>query len=134
MNWRSCSRMKWKRIETDRFECSDRERAAFEAGIKLGSLFHQFMGVPVSRSSRTSLEAAMREALMNQPHVISAEVNIDEKALDRALSDLDYCPLSDRMLKASVEIGVASSVCRAHLEWMEDMNYPLMWISSIGER
>ncbi|MEE9268050.1 MAG: dihydroneopterin aldolase family protein, partial [Thermoplasmata archaeon] len=32
----------------DYFECTDAERAAFEAGIKLGSIFHQYVGAPVS--------------------------------------------------------------------------------------
>jgi hypothetical protein len=27
------------------FSCTDSERAAFEAGIKLGTVYHQFVGV-----------------------------------------------------------------------------------------
>ncbi|MFH0966806.1 MAG: dihydroneopterin aldolase family protein, partial [Methanobacteriota archaeon] len=38
---------------------SDRERAAFEAGIKLGALYHQWVGTPVSRESANSLKLAM---------------------------------------------------------------------------
>ena len=29
-------------------EVNDRDRAVFEAGIKLGALYHQFVGTPIS--------------------------------------------------------------------------------------
>ena len=38
-------------------------QAAFEAGIKLGALYHQFIGSPVSRDSADSLERGMSEAM-----------------------------------------------------------------------
>ncbi|HUS56931.1 MAG TPA: dihydroneopterin aldolase family protein, partial [Thermoplasmata archaeon] len=41
------------------FDCSDEERATFEAGIKLGTIYHQFVGVPVSADNVDTLERAM---------------------------------------------------------------------------
>ncbi len=41
------------------FECTEAERAAFEAGIKMGTIYHQFVGVPVSSESVETLERAM---------------------------------------------------------------------------
>ncbi|MDD1753617.1 MAG: dihydroneopterin aldolase family protein, partial [Methanotrichaceae archaeon] len=35
---------------------TNREIAAFEAGIKLGALYHQFVGVPVSAGTAPTLE------------------------------------------------------------------------------
>lgn len=118
-------------IETDQFNCAEGERAAFEAGIKLGSLFHQFIGVPVRAENRSSLEKAMTSAVLTQPHVIEAEVRIDEGELSRSLSRFGYCSLNERMIDAKVSIRVGSSICNARLGWMEEMGYPLMWIESM---
>ena len=35
---------------------NERERAGFEAGIKLGALYHQWVGTPISQDSAESLE------------------------------------------------------------------------------
>ena len=120
-----------KTIETDMFECSDGERAAFEAGIKLGSLFHQFIGVPVRDENRKDLENAMRSAVLTQPHVVEAEVRIDEEELSRSVSRFGYCSLNERMIDATVQIRFESTICTARLGWLEEMGYPLMWIESI---
>jgi hypothetical protein len=47
---------------------TDVERACFEAGIKFGALYHQFVGTPVAPDSAASLERAMAAAIENQPH------------------------------------------------------------------
>jgi len=44
------------------FVGTDRDRAAFEAGIKLGSILHQYIGVPLTRENATSLERAIEAA------------------------------------------------------------------------
>src|SRR3970282_735461 len=41
------------------FRCSDRERAVFEAGVKLGSVYHQYVGCPVDRRGVAALERAI---------------------------------------------------------------------------
>lgn len=118
-------------IESDRFNCSNGERAAFEAGIKLGSLFHQFIGTPVSMENISDIEKAMTSAMRTQPHVVEAEVRIDKTEMVRSLSGLEYCPLNDKMLRAEVLIDVRGIRCRAFLERDEDLNYTLMWIGSM---
>jgi len=50
------------------------EEAAFEAGIKLGALFHQFIGVPVAERNVEILEKAMKSCVLLQPYVVDAEV------------------------------------------------------------
>ena len=42
---------------------TNREIAAFEAGIKLGALYHQFVGSPVSPKTADSLERAIEESI-----------------------------------------------------------------------
>ena len=36
-----------------------RERAIFEGAISMGALFHQFVGTPVNKDTKESLEKAM---------------------------------------------------------------------------
>ena len=38
-----------------RFACTERERALFEAGIKMGTIYHQFVGTPVNLDTVESL-------------------------------------------------------------------------------
>ena len=45
------------------FNCSIRERAVFEAGIKLAAVYHQFIGTPISASNAESLERAIEEGV-----------------------------------------------------------------------
>ena len=63
------------------FHCTDGERAAFEAGIKLGGLFHQFVGTPVSLGNVESIEQGIRDAVRAQPFVKVVHVVIDRKML-----------------------------------------------------
>jgi hypothetical protein len=118
-------------IETDRFGCSEGERAAFEAGIKLGSLFHQFIGTPVRPESRGDLERAMTSALLCQPHVIGAEVRIDEDVLKSSLNEFGYSSLDGKMIEARVEVVVGEAICTGRLKWIEELGYPLMWVESV---
>ena len=118
-------------IESDRFRCSDGERAAFEAGIKLGSLFHQFTGTPLSEENREVLEKAMVSAVMSQPHVVQAEVKINREIMSRSLSGMNYCTLDGGMIEAEVLVEVKGRRCRAFLGKDRDLDYPLMWIGSM---
>jgi hypothetical protein len=118
-------------IETDRFGCTVSERAAFEAGIKLGTIYHQFIGTPVSPESRQDLEEAIRSAVLSQPHVKNAEISIPEAALENEMGVAGYVSLNERMIVASIIIDVEGTLCRARLEWSGEMDYPLMWVESI---
>src|SRR5256885_9947679 len=63
------------------FAGTDRDRAAFEAGIKLGSILHQYIGVPLTRENATSLERAIEAAARVQPLVEGVGVRIDRQRL-----------------------------------------------------
>ena len=53
-----------------------RERAIFEGAISMGALFHQFVGTPVNKSSKKSLETSMEESLKLQPAIEDVQVEI----------------------------------------------------------
>lgn len=99
--------------------------ASFEAGIKLGALFHQFIGVPVSEKNVELLEKAMESCVKLQPYVIEAEVSIDRKKL-KNVSEFGYTSLSPDMLRARVVVEFEGERVEAVLEWNEKLRYPLM--------
>lgn len=108
------------------FKCTERERAIFEAGIKLGTVYHQYVGVPINLSNIRSLENAIRESVMVQPFVESAEVNIDLEMVKKRQGVYKYITLSGEMLNVKLEIKYGDSSIRARLEYIEEMDYPLM--------
>lgn len=106
----------------------DRE-AAFEAGIKLGALFHQFIGAPVSEENAEILEKAIESCVKLQPFVVEVEVRIDREKL-KSESSMGYTSLSPEMLRARVVVDVDGSRAEAILEWNDEIKYPLMRLVS----
>lgn len=113
-------------IADARFRCTDAERACFEAGIKLGALFHQFIGTPVSRRNAEALAAAMEGALRTQPYVESARVELGGGRLRSGAHLFDYDPLGEDMIAAEVVVRYRGSRAVARLRWVEELGYPLM--------
>ncbi len=101
-----------------------RETAAFEAGIKLGAIYHQFVGSPVSTETAECLEVAMEESISLQPHVRSVSVKINRDMLVRNV--FGYGELAGKMIKALVEIDYEGAVVRAKLEYDPEKDYPMM--------
>ena len=105
---------------------SDAQAACFEAGIKFGSLYHQFAGTPVSPDSADSLARAIEEAIENQPHCEAVTVEILTEELEDALADgpADYTELTGRFLDVEIRVAYEGHTVRTRME-MED-GYPLM--------
>ncbi len=113
------------------FSCSDSERAAFEAGIKLGTIYHQFVGVPLSTGSVETLERAIEAGSRVQPFVEDVTVRIDRSKLRDKRGQYDYVPLTGDMLDVTLVVRYKETRVRANMRFLKDMNYPLMYISSI---
>jgi hypothetical protein len=103
---------------------TDARHACFEAGIKFGSLYHQFAGTPVSPDSAASLERAMSEAIENQPFCASVAVDIDADAVAAAADDHGYVELTGRFMEVRMRIEYEDVVVRTEMT-MED-GYPMM--------
>ncbi|VVB73041.1 Dihydroneopterin aldolase [uncultured archaeon] len=101
-----------------------REIAAFEAGIKLGALYHQFVGSPVSIGTASSLEEAMQKSISLQPYVKEVKVRINRQMLKENV--FGYGELEGRMISAEVEIDYEGEIIRARLEYDKEKSYPLM--------
>ncbi len=107
-------------------EPTEGEMAAFEVGIKLGALYHQFVGTPVTVETAGGLERAIEEAVGLQPHVVHIEVKISREEIRRRINAFGYCELSGDMLEAEVEVEYAGIRARAILKYDEEMMYPEM--------
>jgi hypothetical protein len=112
------------------FAGSDRDRAVFEAGIKLGSIYHQYVGAPLTRATARDLERAIESATRVQPMVQDVRVRIDRKRL-LARGPYKYASLSDEMLHAEVTVQVGGSRATAVLRYVPELDYPLMYLKEV---
>ncbi len=112
------------------FAGDDRDRAVFEAGIKLGSIYHQYVGAPLSRATAADLERAIESAARVQPMVEDVRVRIDRKRL-RARGPYKYASLSDEMLHAEVTVRVGGARVTAVLRYVPELDYPLMYLKDV---
>ena len=113
------------------FKCTDRERAAFEAGIKLGSIFHQYVGTPVSKVNVDGLEQAITGGVLIQPFIEGVSVKINRKKLKDKHDEYDYDSLTGNMLNVQITVKYRNSKAVAKLEFIKEIHYPLMYISSL---
>ncbi|MFW5903630.1 MAG: dihydroneopterin aldolase family protein [Halolamina sp.] len=114
-------------------DATDRDAACFEAGIKFGSLYHQFAGTPVSPASADSLARAMEDAIENQPACERVDVEVREDRLREAISEsaADYVEFTGRF--ANVEIAIEHEGVAVLARMALEDGYPRMRIDSVRE-
>jgi len=107
---------------------SDREQAIFEAGIKLGALYHQWIGTPISRKSAASVETAIEQAVILQPYVEKIEVRLNRDLMTE--NAFGYSELTGLMFDVDIITRVGFSYCHARL--FPSNGYPLMKIVKVS--
>ncbi|MDY6965206.1 MAG: dihydroneopterin aldolase family protein [Halobacteriota archaeon] len=112
---------------------SDREKALFESGIKLGALYHQFVGSPVGPETVKSLKEAIEKSISLQPHVKSIRVKIDEEVVAERINSFGYCELEGRMLDVEVIVAIGSVEAHAKLSYDKTLDYPMMSVKQVIE-
>jgi hypothetical protein len=113
------------------FSCSDAERATFEAGIKLGTIYHQFVGVPLRRENVNTLERAIEAGSKVQPFVEDVKVKIDRSRLKNKRGKYDYVSLTGEMLNVKLTVRYKDVRVKASMRLIKDINYPLMFVESV---
>lgn len=108
---------------------NDREQAIFEAGIKLGALYHQWVGTPISRRSAVSVESAIEKAVILQPFVEEITVRLDRNLMIENI--FGYSELTGLMFDVDIVTRVGFTYCRARLASHD--GYPLMQIMECNE-
>jgi len=113
---------------------NERDNALFEAGIKLGALYHQFSGSPVNLKTVDSLEKAIAESISVQPYVKSITVSIDREMIRSKLnSEFGYCELEGRMLDVNLIMNYENVIVKASLKFDRKLDYPLMKIEEVSD-
>ena len=110
-----------------------RERAIFEGAISMGALFHQFVGTPVDKNSKKILEKSMGESLKLQPAIEDVEVEIRFDKLEESMTEFDYTSLTGDMLDVRIFTKVDNVKATIRIEFIEELNYPLMYVEKIEE-
>ena len=105
------------------------ETASFEAGIKLGALYHQFVGTPVSPDSAPALETAIEEAIANQPYCADVWVDIDASRVSNDAGRFGYAELTGSHLTVTVDVSYEDVSATARMAL--DEGYPLMRLESV---
>ncbi|AUX08216.1 dihydroneopterin aldolase [Halalkaliarchaeum desulfuricum] len=109
---------------------TDAQRACFEAGIKFGTLYHQFAGTPVSPDSTRSLETAMAEAIENQPYCESVTVRIDDDRVREAIDHGNgYTELTGTLMDVTMRIEYDGITAETRMEMAD--GYPLMKLERV---
>jgi len=113
---------------------SRRESLLFEAGIKLGGVFHQYLGIPVSDRTAASLARAIESAVGLQPFVRRVTVRIHPKRggpLGRGRFAYRY--LTPEMLDVDVHLVDGATEVVARLQHRPDLRYPLMKVVRMND-
>lgn len=124
-----------KTMETEQLEITDQDQALFEAGIKLGALYHQFIGSPLSVSGISAMEKAIEESIRVQPFVEEITVQIDEKKVASDLNEtFRYTELKGSMLNVKITVQVNKTLAFVSLKYDNSLKYPLMKIDKIEKQ
>lgn len=118
-------------------DLTERERACFETGIKLGALYHILCGIPITSDEKiiNSIELGIEAAISCQPYVKSVKINLDrEKISGTKASEFDYDEITRKIIRAEIIIEYESLQVIAKVEWIDELEYPLMFIEKILEK
>jgi len=108
---------------------TDHEQALFEAGIKLGALYHQWVGAPVSTSSAGALEVAIEKSVILQPYVEEITVRLDRNLMKP--NAYGYSEVGGLMFDVDMVVRVNFAYCRVRLH--PKRGYPMMEVVECHE-
>ena len=118
-------------------DLSERERACFETGIKLGALYHILCGIPIQSNENiiNSIEQGIESAISCQPYVKSVKIHLDrDKILGKKESEFDYDEITGKIIQAELNLEYESVNVVAKVEWIDELEYPLMYIEKINKK
>ena len=119
---------------------TNREHAIFEVGIKLAALFHQLVGAPIKNDDEVMKKIAngLKESISCQPYVKRVDVEI--KKIKEGMTqtytkqhEFDYTYIQGRNLVAEVEVQYQDWIAIGKVEWISDLNYPLMYVKEVKQ-
>ena len=112
---------------------SRREALLFEAGIKLGGVFHQYLGIPLTGRTAPGLARTIERAVRLQPYVREVRVRIDpSRGGPRGRGRFAYRYLTAEMLDVRVGLVDGPVMVQARLAHRPDLRYPLMRVVKVS--
>ncbi|MBN1217213.1 MAG: dihydroneopterin aldolase family protein [Candidatus Lokiarchaeota archaeon] len=117
-------------------DLNKRERACFESGIKLGALYHILCGIPISSDDNiiSSIEKGIESAISCQPYVKNVKIRLNKnKIMKNKSHEFDYDEITGKIIEAELTLSFESIEILAKIEWIEHLDYPLMYIEKIIE-
>ena len=119
---------------------TNREHAIFEVGIKLAALFHQLIGAPIKNDDEVMKKIAngLKESISCQPYVKRVDVEIlkIKEGMTQTYTkkhEFDYTYIQGRNLVAEVEVQYENWIAIGKVEWISDLNYPLMYVKEVRQ-
>jgi hypothetical protein len=114
---------------------TSREILLFEAGIKLGGIFHQYLGIPVDPRTAPALARAIGAAVRLQPYVRDVRVRVTPgRGPPVGRGRFAYRYLTPEMLDVTVCLEHRGVRVEARLRHRPDLRYPLMAVVRAGPR
>jgi len=118
-------------VSVHRAKLTSREALLFEAGIKLGGLFHQYIGIPVSARTAGALARSIEAAVSLQPFVERVQIRIRPSRGSRpGPGRFAYRYVTAEMLDARVTLSDGTTRVVARLRYRDDLRYPLMHVET----
>ncbi|MHA1695099.1 MAG: dihydroneopterin aldolase family protein [Candidatus Helarchaeota archaeon] len=110
-----------------------RDRAIFEAGISLGALFHQFIGMPLKKDKIfiSNVEKMIEESISTQPYIKSVDVKINFDKLKNHENPYDYSVLNSEIIDVKLISEYENIIVYSRIKFIEELNFPLMFIEKI---
>ena len=116
-------------------DCTNRERAVFELGIKLGALYHLVSSFPVKADETvlTALERAVTASIGCQPFVEAVKVTFNrDRLFGTKEHPFDYDEISGKVLFAEIVVKYKDARVVGVVEYVDHLEYPLMHIRDLS--
>ncbi|NMC05845.1 MAG: dihydroneopterin aldolase [Candidatus Lokiarchaeota archaeon] len=114
---------------------TDRERACFEAGIKLGAIFHSIVGLPVQNKASVvkAIEEGISASFKSQPYVedVRLRIHVDAGKRFTKQHDFDYTLIKEHMIDLELELLYKKVRISGRIQWVPELEYPLMFVKEI---
>ena len=123
----------------DRFfdaSITDRERACFEAGIKLGAIFHSVVGLPVLNKEDVikAIQDGITASFKNQPYVrdLRLRIDVDTGKQFTKRHEFDYTLIKEYMIDLELDLLYKKIRLAGRIQWIPELGYPLMYVKEIA--
>ena len=111
-------------------DLSERERACFEAGIKLGALYHILCGIPIASDEKiiNSVENGIETAISCQPFVQSVKITLDKGNIKGNKStEFDYDIRENYSCQINCTLGYHWNIGYYWLDWRSTISTSGYW-------